>query len=328
MQTQQVHTPTDAQPIVSFVIPCHNQPAAFVKECLDSIRALSLQKEEREIILVDDGSETAVIDQLSDYADELTYIRKANGGVSTARNTGLRIAKGTFIQFIDADDRLAQHPYEHVLHLARLGRADIIMFDYYQTEKPAESTYADEAPTNGCQLMHTSNIHGSACSYLFRRSIVGKLQFTPGIDYGEDEEFTPQLLLRADRVVRTTAKAYYYRQHPASAINDASMERRQKRLDDNLKVIAHLNKLCDTLPAGERHALTRRVNQLTMDYIYNTIRYHHDLTLQLDKLRQLGLYPLPLRDYTRKYAWFSRLANNPAGLRLLKLAIPLMSDEK
>ena len=94
------------QPLVSFIVTCYNLPHDMVKECLNSIINLSLRKAEREIILIDDGSDTDPLASLNDERNEIMYIRQKNGGLSSARNTGLRMATGKYIQFVDGDDRL------------------------------------------------------------------------------------------------------------------------------------------------------------------------------------------------------------------------------
>ena len=141
---------------------------------------------------------------LMKYGSDILYLRKSNGGVSTARNLGLRTASGQYIQFIDADDRLVQPAYEHCIDLIRFSKTDMVMFDF-TSQKETEADFTDQGPFSGTDLMRSQNIHGSICSYLFQQSIRGTLLFTPGTNYGEDEEFTAQLILRAESTYRTNA---------------------------------------------------------------------------------------------------------------------------
>lgn len=97
------------QPLVSFIIPAYNVDADMLRECLESIMALSLSREEREIILIDDGSDVPAICSLTDVADEIVYLRQPNKGLSEARNIGIKLATGRFVQFVDADDHLIRH---------------------------------------------------------------------------------------------------------------------------------------------------------------------------------------------------------------------------
>jgi hypothetical protein len=327
MQTEQNN---EGQPLISFIIPLYNVPFDMLRDCVKSILKLSLSVDERQIIVVDDGSEQSPVQMLTELDDGIIYIRQKNRGVSAARNTGLRMAEGQYIQFVDADDILLQAPYEHVLDLVRYDGSDIVMFDF--CERPPKSlNYSDFEPATGSEWLRRNNIHGSAWGYVFRSSILGSLRFTPGISYGEDEEFTPQLLLRADRVRVTTAQAYLYSTRPASAINRRDMRSRLKRLNDAKHVILSLRAKATTMPPEESIAIQRRTAQLTMDYIYNVIvmtRSSHYLERKISELSKAGLFPLPNRDYTRKYTWFRRMTNCRVGRAVLLRTLPLMERER
>ncbi len=373
----------ETKPLVSFIIPVYNIPADMLRECLDSIMQLSLRPFEREIIVVDDGSDCPIwadtsggqkpSDGLRPMIDDIIYIRQKNAGVSVARNTGIRMATGRFIQFVDGDDLLLQAPYEHVLDLLRYNRCDMVLFDFISTlnsqpvtPNPQPSTldpqpstldsqpstlnpqlstlnpqlstlnpqlstlYDDHGPMAGGDLLRCENIHGSTWGYVFSSSIIGSLRFTPGVSYGEDEEFTPQLLLRAESVMRTTAKAYFYRQRLTSATGQVSKKSLLRRLDDSKNVILRLKTIADRMPAADRVAMQRRTAQLTMDYIYNIMvmtRSSSYLERKITELEQKGLFPLPDRDYTTKYTWFRRMTATKAGRTIMLRTLPLLNRE-
>ena len=320
------------QPLVSFILTCYNLPLDMLCACIDSILRLSLRSAEREIIIVDDGSDNSPMNSLLKYGDDIIYLRQKNGGVSVARNTALAMAKGEYIQIIDGDDFLIQAPYEHCLDIIRYHKdADVVMFDFTHDDSQSATSFNPPRVKSGTELMRSENIRGTACCYLFRQSVRGQLSFTPGIHYGEDEEFTPQLLIRAERVYLTEVKAYYYRERETSAVHQADTTSIRKQLEDHLTVIRHLQKLADTMPQRDRLALQRRVAQLTMDHIYNTImltRSEQQLDETIETLRQNALYPLPDRDYSTKYFWFRRLTNSRLGRRILLRTLPKMKKER
>jgi len=312
-------------PLVSFVITYHNTPIEILRHCIESIAQLSLTRAEREIIVVDDGSDYSPINDLADIADDIVYLRKRNGGLSEARNWGMNLAHGEFVQFVDDDDRLVAKNYETALDIVRYQEPDIVMFDFATTDAPDVIIDEPMGPISGSELMRRENIHAAACGYIFRKSCAYQLRFTPGI-YHEDEEFTPQLLLRAERVFRTPAKAYYYRKRTGSITTAREPRNIAKRLSDTRDVLFHLYDLCDKLPASDQPAMRRRVAQLTMDYIYNVIvqtRSSHHLENCIDELRNKGLFPLPDRNYTKKYTWFRRMTNSKMGRTLLLATLPL-----
>lgn len=322
--------PNNSSPIVSFIITYYQVPVDMLCECIDSILSLSLRHFEREIIIIDDGSKTSPINDLIKYEDDIIYVRQKNMGLSVARNTGLDIAKGNFIQFVDADDQLIQAPYEQCLDIIRYqNKVDMVLFDF-TTRLPVQIIPENAIPTNGSTYMRNHNIHGSAWGYLFRRSILGELRFTPGI-YHEDEEFTPQLLLRAEEVYPTNLQAYWYRPRQNSITSSTRAEDIDKRIQDSETVIVHLHELCDKLPHQDRMALERRVAQLTMDHIYSIIIQTRSATIlqqRIDILHSKGLFPLPEGNFTSKYKWFRRMVNTSVGRHALLHILPLMHKER
>ncbi|MBQ3313782.1 MAG: glycosyltransferase, partial [Prevotella sp.] len=165
----------ESTPMVSFIITYYELPVKLLCECLDSIFALSLSDQERQVIIIDDGSENSPLPALQRYADKVIYLRQKHQGLSVARNTGIQMATGKYLQFVDADDQLITSGYNACLDIIRKHTdADMVLFDF-----------ADEPATSGTSFMRHHNIHGSACGYLFRRATLSDLRFTPGI-YHED----------------------------------------------------------------------------------------------------------------------------------------------
>ena len=323
MQNEQ--TPSLLQqkrPLVSFIVTTYNMPHQLLRECLESIGALGLDDDECEIVLVDDGSEVTPLAELSDWQDRMVYLRQQNCGLSVARNNGLRIATGRYIQFVDGDDCLLSNTYCQCLQWVKEHDADMMLFGLNtQSARDSEDDIAIEGPMTGASYLHNHNLRASACGYLFRRLMLDNLRFTPGI-YHEDEEFTPLLLLKADQLYFTDADAYYYRQREESITHQADEAHTRKRLEDMRNIIYRLQKTSATIPEGERVALSRRVAQLSMDYLYQTIRLTRNkesLDAAIKHLEVAGLFPLPDKAYTKKYSMFRRLVGNAAGRRLLLL---------
>jgi hypothetical protein len=317
-------------PLVSFILTYYNQPIQMLCECIDSILALSLRQFEREIIVIDDGSRVSPMNGLMQYGDEIIYVRQKNGGLSVARNKGIEMAQGEYLQFVDADDHLIQTPYEHCLDLIRLNdNIDMVMFDFTGSIS-SETDFNDSKVMTGSEYMLKHNIHATAWGYLFKQTTLSKLRFTPGI-WHEDEEFTPQLLIRAEHVCATDAKAYYYYKHKGTITTHDDEASKAKRFDDIRGVLDRLQYLCDRVPQVDRVALQRRVAQLTMDYIYQVIiqqRSQKALNTCIDELSSKGLFPLPDRDYSQKYKWFRKMSNTRLGRTILLNTLPLLKRER
>jgi len=309
-------------PLVTFIITAYNIPTGMLLECIKSILALSLSNNEREIILVDDGSDVPPLSDLYDVIDNIIYMRQSNQGLSVARNVGIQTAKGKYIQFVDGDDALIQAPYEHCIDIVRYHDPDIVIFNETDDSEP-EISFEFGNPVSGTEYLHNNNLHAAACMYVFKKSLLLNLRFTPNILH-EDEEFTPQLFLRAEKIYATNAKAYFYRRRESSITQEVSTEHCQRRLTDTRKVIYHLQEIADKLPENDRVALQRRIAQLCMDYLYNTMRLtgsSSQLEEAVDDLRQHGLFPLPDKNYTKKYKLFRKTMMTRAGRWIMLRAI-------
>lgn len=331
MQDSPLHTSLqETQPLVTFVVCYYDLPMQMLCQCVDSILALSLQRDEREIIVVDDGSDISPTNALMQYGEDIIYVRQKHSGLSAARNMGINMARGRYLQFVDGDDRLMTEPYNHCLDILRSHEdADMVVFDF-TSSTDVSTTYTDGRVLSGTEYMRHNNIHGSACLYLFRQKTLSELRFTPGI-FHEDEEFTPQLLLRAEHVYPTDAHAYYYCLRPNSITSTTDEQKVQKRLDDLHAITHRLYLMADRLPLNDRLALRRRVAQLTMDYLYQIImqtRSAQQLDTRIAMLRSEGLFPLPDEDYSQKYVWFRRMTSTALGRTLLLHSLPLLRKER
>ncbi len=135
------------QPLVSIIIPIYNADLAFFQSCIDSV--IKQIYKNLEIILVDDGSVKEVAHYLDEIASEnaqLHVYHKQHGGVSAARNLGIRQATGDYITFIDADDSIAPDMISFSIDYAITYKADIVLWDHI---KIMENTEAYPEP---CQV--------------------------------------------------------------------------------------------------------------------------------------------------------------------------------
>ena len=300
------------QPLVSFIITTHDTEPDMLRECIESITALSLSREDREIIVVDDGSEMTPLAEIDELADEITYIRLRHSGLPTARNIGLKMAGGRFIQFAAGDALFIRAPYEHCLDIVRYHNPDIVFFKTTEKEDGIETPFTYEGPVSGSEYMRSNNIRGNAYGYIFERAILGSLRFSTGTT-NEDEEFTPQLFLRSERFYSTESEAYCCRGSLHKAATGSA-----EHIAETERTLLHLQQL--VVPDTDRPALNRRIAQLTVNLLCDVIRSTHDynrLIQTMNRLRDKGLYPLPNRDYNKRYVYFRRMIGNPVTRRIL-----------
>ncbi len=310
------------RPLISFVITCFQVPATQVAECIDSILKLSLRDEEREIIVVDDGSKECILQDIMHLADNIIYIRQKNCGTGAARNTGLRMATGSYIQFVDGEDKLISEAYEHCIDIVRYNEPDIVIFNSSNSNQ-GKNDYKGEEPTDGSEFLRNNTLHTCPWGYLFSSRILIGLRFTPGI-YAEEEEFTTLLFLRAEKIYSTSSVAYYDRNNKEDHVDRNDKKLIMKRLNDTESILLRMNDLSTAMSVIDRTAMQRRLAQLTMNYIIRTIRWTRSarqLDMRLQTLEEHGLFPLPDKRYSKKYFIFNKLSRSTLVRKLLAKAL-------
>lgn len=120
------------RPKVSVVVPVYNVEK-YLKRCLDSIISQTLK--DIEIILVDDGSKDQsgqICDEIKTTDNRIKVIHQSNGGLGFARNSGLKIATGEYISFVDSDDYIKLDMYEKLYVNAKNNNSDTCIFGYFR----------------------------------------------------------------------------------------------------------------------------------------------------------------------------------------------------
>ncbi len=288
----------------------------MLRECIDSLQAVQLAHDEREIIVVDDGSDATVTKSLlANLNPAVRVMTKEHEGVSVARNAGLSQAKGEYVQFVDADDTLLPDRYNRCLTGLRRLRPDVLVLRYVERQTGSCPAFRSNMYETGAQYMLRNNVHGGCWNYIVRSDVARQTTFPAGIKFAEDERWTAQMLLRASTTIDTRMPAYCYRRHAASATGNKSEKVAEQKINDAFSTLVYLNNLCPTLDGVPRAALRRRVAQLTMDYLYNLLHQSptaDTLDRRIAQLRQAHLFPLPKKNYTTKYTLFRWCIQNRA----------------
>ena len=121
---------------VSIIIPAYNLEG-YIDQCLKSVCAQTMDPQDMEIIVVDDGSTDAtpsILDTWEQKEARVKVIHKPNGGVSAARNDGIKLATGEFIFFFDGDDFMEPETCEELYQLAKEQQVDSVVYGYYRYE--------------------------------------------------------------------------------------------------------------------------------------------------------------------------------------------------
>lgn len=198
----------EKQPTISVIVPIYNVEK-YLKKCLDSIVQQTFN--DIEIICVNDGStdnSQIIIDEYKQKDNRIKNIIKENGGLSSARNAGLNIAKGKYISFIDPDDYIDLDAYAQVVEEFNRDRSiDIVSFNYEIINEAGsclEKKNVNSIFLNGIHKVSDKlikNIFVSACTHIFKRTIIEKnnLKFPIGLLY-EDNFFTPLYLIFCNKI--------------------------------------------------------------------------------------------------------------------------------
>lgn len=222
--------------MISIIIPVYDI-GELLRKSVESV--LPQIADGCEVIIVDDGStdDSGKICEEYSNIENVHIIHKANGGLSSARNAGIELAKGEYLLFLDGDDYLRPKSIDLLSKLAlREGQFDFIQFrydevsDYSDTKGATEFTDFIELTDRRQmfeQKLALGGIGASACTKLISREALGTLRFREGIIH-EDEEFTTHLINRANRALYISNPLYMYVQRPGSIITSRFA---MKRLD-------------------------------------------------------------------------------------------------
>lgn len=217
---------------VSIIIPIYNVEP-YILECLQSVSNQTIQ-EELECILVDDcgtdGSVQVAEQFLKSYQGKIHFElvhRKKNGGLSAARNTGIRASHGEYLYFLDSDDTIIPNCIELLLHLADKNKADLTI-GFYETGDDRMSQfdkidYPEFVSDKGQikrMLLDYDYLPVTAANRLVKRELFTEKQlyFKEGIIH-EDNYWTFFLAKHVDKLAICHKKVYNYRLTPGSITN-------------------------------------------------------------------------------------------------------------
>ena len=245
---------------LSIIVPIYNV-ALYLRKCVDSLLAQDIS--DYEIILVDDGSTDvsgAIADELIAYPQPLPkrrgvlmkVIHQENAGLSAARNTGIAVAQGEYIMFVDSDDYLQPNVLRTLMEQIERDNLDVLRFRYQNVRESGEAfaPYKDMTNYNDYSTLPTDGLTflnermGNQCyawQFILRSKLCREEIFTPSI-YFEDTDWTPRMLLRADRVASTELVVYNYLWREGSiTLSQKDIQKQRKQLHDKINLLRKLN---------------------------------------------------------------------------------------
>ena len=248
----------------SIIVPVY-KVEQYLQECVDSV--LNQTFKDFELILVDDGSPDRcpqMCDEYSKQDNRVKVIHKENGGLSSARNAGLDIAKGTYIMFLDSDDYWDDcEALIKIYNAVIQTKADVCIFGYkklYNKNHVVISTKWEIAENINMEYLMENNIFvTSACDKILKRDIIERnnMRFVQG-QLSEDIEWCVKILLNTRKITAIDEPFYIYRKTNAGSI---SSNIGRKNIEDISNVII---KYADI---AKEHNLTDVNHYLAQQYI-------------------------------------------------------------
>lgn len=250
---------------LSIIIPVYNAEE-YLSRCLDSI--LDQDMGSYEVILVDDGSSDSsslICDRYSATDPRFRTIHKPNGGVSSARNAGLNLAKGEYIMFVDSDDALAPGALTEMT--AGLEGEDFVLGGFIEyigsitsrNAAPEQSkTYSDGSIAEffDANIRRNCEMLDAPWAKLFRRKALGMQRFNEKLYYAEDKVFVFEFLSRCKTVRTCASVVYHYHLRGDSLGSDMSSDRHIAQVQVLLPIYADLlNRLTSRFPESRKLAL-------------------------------------------------------------------------
>ena len=223
---------------VSVIVPVYKVPLKYLRACLDSLAAQTLQ--ECEFIIVSDGApepECSICETYATKDKRFKFFKREHAGVSATRNYGINQSQGEYITFIDCDDWIEKEMCVVSYKYAKKNNADLVLWDL-NAEKEQKTIFSTKLFSTTKSLLDINEILTlrentiyapkdenltpvlPTCK-LLKRELINKftIRFDENLSYGEDRVFNLSFTSKVSRISYLKRVLYHYRLHPSSATN-------------------------------------------------------------------------------------------------------------
>lgn len=322
------------QLILSIIVPVYNVEP-YLERCLLSCLHQDIPQDDYEIIVVNDGSTDGSLQVAERVAKEngnVVIISQKNGGLSAARNTGMKHARGKYFMYVDSDDYLFDNVLSSLLTTVEDNNLDILFF-WTCFEVNGKTCDTEHQPfdehriyTGEYALLHGMRID-SVWQCVYRAQLIKELglEFPAGRNH-EDIPFDMKLYPFVKRMMFCHTMGYHYCLDRPSIMRTHNVEKRFRLIMDNLQTIGEIIMLArkDSFSKEVADYYIRRMNSLEVSHFLAFFmqkypwRYINDY---IKEARQLGLYPIKGKTLSvkttmlipvinsRPYRWFLRICS-------------------
>ena len=216
--------------ILSIIIPVYNVEP-YIEKCLKScIQQKGISFDDFEIVIINDGTKDKSMDIIqsilnsNETVTNVKIITQENAGLSAARNTGIKHAKGEYLWFVDSDDWIDDNSLQCIVDELKKEEIDILQMPYkliYENNRPQEIEKVKEInhPVSGRECMKMTRFPNLTQSRIYKRDFLknNNLWFTPGILH-EDAEFKPRAIWSANKIKTLNIPFYNYLKREKNSI--------------------------------------------------------------------------------------------------------------
>lgn len=293
---------------VSLVVPVYNMEH-YLERCMATL--LMQTKKEYEIILVDDGSTDSSAEMCDKYAkiyaDIVKVVHKQNGGLSSARNAGMKVATGSYVIFPDPDDWTEKNYVEELLKLQE-EKVELVCVGYYidydtrqMIANEGQVGYVMSAKEAKKSLLIPPCMNGFAWNKLYNLDIIRKheLEFLDDVGTTEDLDFTFRYLEYCNNVCfAPEVRIYHYYQREGAATHSGFSRRKIDSIRTYEKIIANSQDCPELVQAAKEEICNIAINLLWV-YENNSCKDIEAKQLLKKQLRNTLKYYLR----SKRYGW-------------------------
>lgn len=291
--------------ILSIIVPVYNVER-YLKKCLDSLLQQNLNAAAYEIILINDGStdgSEAIAQNYTHSYSNIKLFNQENRGLGAARNAGIELAEGKYIQFVDSDDYLEPNALAALIDKMEREQLDVLRFNYQNVNEAYKliqykskhwADYRDELIDGIGFLNKRLGFACYACQFLFRASLLKKEEnkFVEGIFF-EDTEWTPRILVQANRVNSSDKMVYNYLARSGSITKSVSVQKRKKWLRDKLVVVDCLLRQKKTQTIENQQWYDKMIAKIVYSTLsYVALHFYRERRTYIKQLTEKPIFPL------------------------------------
>ncbi|MBO5477505.1 MAG: glycosyltransferase family 2 protein [Clostridia bacterium] len=240
--------------LVSIIIPVYNVEE-YINRCIDSVVGQTYNN--LEIILVDDGTKDnsgIICDNRAKEDKRIKVIHKENGGLGSARNSGIKNATGEYLLFLDSDDYIEKNTVEKMLKEAKKGY-DIVCCGFDRVDEETKVVFSkemitmpfDELEITEKNIMETAFLNPSGWGKLFKKDIIKNVWFSEDKRAIEDTLFYLEIIPKTKKIKYIKEILWHYMVRPGSLILSIT-EEKANLFEENLLEIKNIyekNKYCE-----------------------------------------------------------------------------------